>query len=168
MSLVQRMRSSLLRRSSRLSCAMATRNGRISMVEPPVSDLRSAGTPDDAGLAAGRESANPAKLRQYQDNALSTARVSRRGAERGPVSGRGGPGHPPEVLAQGGGRGEPAPAGHLLDRQPGGLEQLLGAQHALVGQPGQRGGPGDLAEPPVEIAPAHPGPAGEDSARKGN
>src|SRR5690242_18607609 len=153
MSLVQRMRSSLLRRSSRLSCAMAMRNGRISMVEPPVSDLRSAGTPDDAGPAAGWESANPAKLRQYQDNAFRTARVSRRGAERGPVGGRGGPGDPPEVLAQGGGRGEPAPASHLLDRQPGGFEQLLGTQHALVGQPGQRRGPGDLAEPPVEVAP---------------
>src|SRR5215813_1354072 len=107
MSLVQRMRSSLLCRSSRLSCAMATRNGRISMVEPPVSDLRSAGTPDDAGPAGGRESANPAKLRQFQDNAFRTARVSRQRvsrqrAERGLVGGRGGPGDPPEVLSQGG------------------------------------------------------------------
>src|SRR2546423_12544298 len=142
MSLVQRVRSSLLRRSSRLSCAMATRNGRISMVEPPVSDLRSAGTPDDAGPAGGRESANPAKLRQFQDNAFRTARVSRQGGEGGPVGGRGGPGDPPEVLAQGGGRGEPAPAGHVLDRQPGGLEQLLGAPRAPEGAPRQRRRPG--------------------------
>src|SRR6266496_3286968 len=99
MSLVQRMRSSLLRRSSRLSCAMATRNGRISMIEPPVSDLRSAGTPDDADQAVGRESANPAKLRRFQDSAISL-----RGTEGCPVGGRGGPGDPPEVLAQGGGR----------------------------------------------------------------
>src|ERR1700755_1543708 len=103
MSLVQRMRASLLRRSSRLSCPLATRHGRVSLGAPPASDLRSAGTPDDAGPAAGRESANPAKLRQYQDNAFRTARVSRRVAERGPVSGRGGPGDPPAVLAQGGG-----------------------------------------------------------------
>jgi len=57
------------------------------------------------------------------------------------------------MQAQGGGRGEPAAARDLLDRQPSGFEQLLRAQHALVGQPGQRRVPGDLAEPPVEVAP---------------
>jgi hypothetical protein len=48
------------------------------MVEPPVSDLRSAGTPDDAGPAGERESANPAKLRQFQDNAFRTTLSGRR------------------------------------------------------------------------------------------
>src|ERR1700748_2728195 len=105
MSLVQRMRSSLLRRSSRLSCPMATRNGRISMVEPPVSDLRSAGTPDDAGPAAGRERANPAKLRQYQDNAFSAAVVRAGGAQ---------PQAPPAAPP-------PARRGERGGRRPGGV-----------------------------------------------
>ena len=37
----------------RHAAVIITADGRISMVEPPVSDLRSAGTPDDAGSAGG-------------------------------------------------------------------------------------------------------------------
>src|SRR5436305_10787473 len=118
MSLVQRVRSSRFRRSSRLSCEMATRNGRISMVEPRFRICVLLAYP----MMPARPGAGQARIRSSCP-VFMTARLLGQRAERGPVGGRDGAGVQTDVLAQGGGRGEPAAARQLLVRQPGGLEQ---------------------------------------------
>ncbi len=83
------------------------------------------------------------------------------GAERAPVGLRGGAAPGAEVVPERGGVTEPGPVRDHVDRLGRLLQQLLGQQDALAGQPPHRGGARLLHEPPGEGALGHAGPGGE-------
>ena len=66
-----------------------------------------------------------------------------------------------EVVPQRGRVAEPGPVRNNVNRLGRLLQQLLGQQDALAGQPAQRRGAGLLHEPPGEGALRHPGPGGQ-------
>ena len=75
-----------------------------------------------------------------------------------PVGLRSGAAPGAEVVPQRGRVAEPGPVRNNVNRLGRLLQQLLGEQDALAGQPAQRRGPGLLHEPPGEGALRHPGP----------